>query len=43
MTVSYTPDELSKVAGAVMVSGIAVAMVDTGIVSLAIAKITCFS
>ena len=36
MTVSYTPDELSKVAGAVMVSGIAVAMVDVGIVSSAI-------
>jgi hypothetical protein len=36
MTVSYTPDELSKVAGAVMVSGIAVAMVDAGIVSSAI-------
>jgi hypothetical protein len=36
MTVFYTPDELSKVAGAVMVSGIAVAMVDVGIVSSAI-------
>jgi hypothetical protein len=36
MSVSYTPDELSKVAGAVMVSGIAVAMVDAGIVSSAI-------
>jgi hypothetical protein len=36
MAISYTPDELSKVAGAVMVSGIAVAMVDVGIVSSAI-------
>jgi hypothetical protein len=36
MTVPYTSDELSKVAGAVMVSGIAVAMVDVGIVSSAI-------
>ncbi len=36
MNASYTPEELSKIAGAVMVSGMAVAMVDMGIVSSAI-------
>jgi hypothetical protein len=32
----YTPEELSKLAGAVMVTGMAVSMVDVGIVSTAI-------
>jgi copper chaperone CopZ len=36
MTTTYTPEELTKIAGAVMVSGMAVAMVDVGIVSSAI-------
>jgi hypothetical protein len=36
MNPAYTPDELSKLAGAVMISGMAVAMVDVGIVSSAI-------
>jgi hypothetical protein len=36
MTASYTPEELTKIAGAVMISGMAVAMVDAGIISSAI-------
>lgn len=36
MTATYTPEELSKLAGAVMISGMAVSMVDVGIVSTAI-------
>ncbi len=36
MTSNYTPDELVKIAGAVMVSGMAVAMVDMGIINTAI-------
>ena len=32
----YTSDELAKIAGGVMVSGMAISMVDVGIVSTAI-------
>jgi hypothetical protein len=35
MTATYTPEELSKLAGAVMVTSMAVSMVDVGIVSTA--------
>lgn len=35
-TVAYTPDELHKLASAVMLSGMAVSMVDVGVVSTAI-------